>query len=88
MESDREKIADWNSTGHALSLDRRVHELVHVRASERPDAPAVVSVDRTLTYGELDRAADRVAAQLQRVGAGPDVVVGLYADRSPEMVVG
>ncbi|MFD0533561.1 condensation domain-containing protein [Actinomadura luteofluorescens] len=36
-----------------------------------PDAPAVVYGDLTLTYGELERRAERVAGELRRSGAAP-----------------
>src|SRR5205814_628292 len=40
-----------------------------------------------LTYGELDRRAGRLAAELRGQGVGPDVLVGLLVERSLDMVV-
>ncbi len=48
---------------------------------------AVAAGDRSLTYGALDRRAERLASALRAAGVGPEVLVGLCARRSPEMVV-
>jgi amino acid adenylation domain-containing protein len=47
----------------------------------------VIAGDRTLTYGDLDRAASAVADGLRHRGAGPETVIGLCIDRSPEMII-
>jgi surfactin family lipopeptide synthetase A len=64
-----------------------VHEAIVRRAADRPDAVAVVAPDATLTYGELAAASSRLACRLQSLGVGPDVIVGVLADRTAEMVV-
>ncbi|MEI5102639.1 amino acid adenylation domain-containing protein [Streptomyces sp. PmtG] len=61
--------------------------LVHERALLVPDRTAVVFGERRLSYGELDAAARRLAARLRERGAGPESVVGVCAERSPELVV-
>ena len=52
-------------------------ELIHAHASERPDAEAVIAGDVRLTYADLDRLGDRIAAQLQAKGleSGESVAV-------------
>ncbi|HSF42699.1 MAG TPA: non-ribosomal peptide synthase/polyketide synthase [Thermoanaerobaculia bacterium] len=79
--------ASWNDTGR-LSEPRLVHELFGEQAAQAPGAVAVVHGDRELSYGELDRQANRLAWHLRGLGVGPDIVVGLCAERSLEMVVG
>src|SRR5580658_7750846 len=64
-----------------------VHELVAQRAVENPNALAVASAQEELSYVELDRRANRLANYLRSVGVGRNMVVGLYLDRSPAMVV-
>jgi amino acid adenylation domain-containing protein len=61
--------------------------LVAQRAAENPNALAVSSRQEELSYAELDRRANRLANYLRSIGVERDVVVGLYLDRSPAMVV-
>ncbi|GAA4463388.1 non-ribosomal peptide synthetase [Phytohabitans houttuyneae] len=64
-----------------------IHDRVRQWAARRPDAVALVAHDYELTYGQLDAAADALAAQLRRHGAGPERAVGLSVPRSPGFVV-
>lgn len=66
---------------------RCVHELVAQRAAENPAALAVAGRQEELSYAELDRRANRLANYLHSMGVERGVVVGLYLDRSPAMVV-
>ncbi len=65
-----------------------VPDLVAARARKDPDALALMQESHPLTYGWLDRQANRVAAHLGTLGVGRDVVVGLCLPRSFEMVIG
>jgi amino acid adenylation domain-containing protein len=65
-----------------------VHARVATRAQERPGAIAVRRGEARLSYAELVAAARRLGGELRARGVGPDVVVGLCAERSLEMVVG
>src|SRR5260221_4810831 len=62
--------------------------LFAAQAARTPDATAVVFEDRTLSYAALDADANRLAQHLQSLGVGPDVLVGVCAERSVELVVG
>ncbi len=64
-----------------------VHEQIAARAAADPGAPAVVAPGRSLTYGELDSQADRLAHTLRGLGVGPEVIVALLTPRAPEAVV-
>ena len=48
---------------------------------------AVIGVDRQLTYAALDAAANRLAHHLISLRIGPESLVGIALERSPEMVV-
>jgi amino acid adenylation domain-containing protein/non-ribosomal peptide synthase protein (TIGR01720 family) len=49
---------------------------------------AVVSGVRKVSYGELNKRANRVARRLRDLGVGPERRVGLLVERGVEMVVG
>ena len=65
-----------------------IHELFEEQAERAPDVLAVVGLDGSLTYGELDRQANRLAHRLRTMGVGPEILVGLCVERSLEMLVG
>jgi amino acid adenylation domain-containing protein len=66
---------------HRELPDRRVHELIEERARRHPDAVAAVHGDRSLTYGELDARANRVARALLARGLRPEDVVAVVTER-------
>jgi amino acid adenylation domain-containing protein/thioester reductase-like protein len=69
--------------------DRRcIHHLFEARVAERPDAAALVMGEIRLSYAELNRRANRLAHYLRRRGVGPEVIVGIYAEKSIGAVVG
>ncbi|MDB4894665.1 MAG: amino acid adenylation domain protein, partial [Firmicutes bacterium] len=81
-------LVAWNETADSYPRDRCIAELVAEQARRTPAAVAVVSGEMRLTYGELDRQANQLAHYLRRLGVGPDVLVGICGERSPELVVG
>ncbi len=62
-------------------------DLVAGHAQRRPDAPAVVQGDLTLSYGGLVGRASALAASLRARGIAPDDLVGVCVDRRPDLVV-
>lgn len=72
------------------SYDRQpvlVPQLVAAQAEVGPGSVAVTQGPLSMTYSELEERANVVARLLQHLGASPDVVVALYLDRSPAMIV-
>ncbi|WP_326823015.1 amino acid adenylation domain-containing protein [Streptosporangium sp. NBC_01756] len=65
----------------------RLHELVRRSARRAPLAPAVVAADGTLSYGELDAEADRLARALAGLGVRRGDRVALWLDKSARAVV-
>lgn len=64
-----------------------IHHLFEEQARLRPHAAAVEADGLVLTYGELDRRAEGVARRLRAEGVGPETRVGVFAERSAELVV-
>jgi len=65
-----------------------VHELFEAQAAARPDAEAVRDAGgRRLTYGALNAQANQLARRLVAHGVDRGTRVGLYLDRSLELVV-
>jgi amino acid adenylation domain-containing protein len=84
----RQILVEWNQTAAEYPRNSCVHELFEAQAERTPQAIAVRFEDERLTYWELDRRANQLAHHLRQLGVGPDVLVGICAERSPEMVVG
>src|SRR5262249_1819323 len=79
-------LVTWNDTGEALADDTCLHQLFELQAARTPELPALLHGLDSLSYGELDRWADRLACHLRALGVGPDVPVGICLERRPEMV--
>jgi amino acid adenylation domain-containing protein len=64
-----------------------VHHLVEAHARRQPDASAVTCGTTSLSYAELDRAADRLAGTLEGIGLEPGQLVAVAMDRTIDVVV-
>jgi amino acid adenylation domain-containing protein len=87
--SERERhqiLYEWNDT-HVEFPDACVHELFEWQVARDPDAVAVVFKDRQLSYQQLNQCANQVAHSLRKRGVGPEVLVGVCLECSPEMVI-
>jgi amino acid adenylation domain-containing protein len=59
-----------------------------MQALKSPDTCALIYDDRTLTYAELNYRANQVASHLVETGVGPEITVGICAERSIEVIIG
>nr|QEO74483.1 condensation domain-containing protein [uncultured bacterium] len=84
----RQLLVEWNDTRRSYPKDRCVHELFEEQAAKRPGAVAVSDEKGEVTYGELNRRANRLARRLRALGVWPEELVGICAARSTEWVVG
>ncbi|MBA0050996.1 amino acid adenylation domain-containing protein [Streptomyces sp. AJS327] len=82
-----DQVRLWNETTTPYPRDSALHELFHQQARRTPAAPAVEHHGRTLSYGELDRRAARLAERLQAVGVRPGARVGISGGRCVESLV-
>jgi amino acid adenylation domain-containing protein/non-ribosomal peptide synthase protein (TIGR01720 family) len=86
--AERAQLADWNDTVRHQGPPRCLHELVAAQAALTPGVVAVACEGEELTYRQLDRRANALARRLRELGAGPDGLVGIAAERSLELMVG
>ncbi|HPL28580.1 MAG TPA: amino acid adenylation domain-containing protein, partial [Anaerolineae bacterium] len=91
----RQVLVQWNDTAAEYPRHACLHELYAAQAARTPDAVALVlpatdepaAARQTSTYAELERRANQLAHLLQARGVAPEGLVGLFCERSPEMVV-
>jgi amino acid adenylation domain-containing protein len=74
--------------GRVFPVTATLPRLFEAQARARPDAVALTCQGTDMSYGELDARANRVADHLRSLDVGPDVLVGLCAERSIDLVVG
>ena len=80
-------LADWNATAREYAEDCCIHELFEAQVERTPSAPAVVYRAQALSYRDLNRRANQLARRLQSLGVGPGKFVGIFLQRSLDLVV-
>jgi amino acid adenylation domain-containing protein len=80
-------VEAWNRTERPYPRGVGINELFEAQVRERPDAVALAWGGESLSYGELDARANRLANHLVRRGVGPDDRVGVLLERSAELIV-
>ncbi|GHG84274.1 non-ribosomal peptide synthetase [Comamonas sp. JC664] len=83
----REVVYDWNDT-HVPAQGACLHELFEAQAKRTPDAVAVTAPEAgSLTYAQLDARANQLAHHLRARGIGPELLVGVCLERTPDLLV-
>ncbi|HEY2392078.1 MAG TPA: amino acid adenylation domain-containing protein [Candidatus Angelobacter sp.] len=85
-EEQQRALVEWNQTDREFPRDSSITELFEQQAAQTPEQVAVAFRDARLTYAQLNRQANQLAHHLVELGAGPEQVVAIWLDRSPEMV--
>ena len=67
---------------------KSIHQLFEEQVEKTPDAVALVFENQQLTYQQLNSQANKLAHYLQFLGVKPEMLVGVYLERSLEMIVG
>lgn len=80
-------LGEWNDPLARHRNETTAHELFRMRAESAPDRTAIQYEDDHLTYGELERRANRLARHIRSYGMGPESPVGVCMERSPEMIL-
>ncbi len=78
----------WNETRTDYPRASSIQRLFEEQVLRAPNAAALLLGDAQLTYAELNARANRLAHRLQKLGVARDVPVGLWMERSFEMVIG
>ncbi|HEX4367543.1 MAG TPA: condensation domain-containing protein, partial [Rhodopila sp.] len=89
--AERERLeVTWNATATAYPRDTGIVALFREQARLRPDTLAVIAEGAgTLTYAELDRRSDALAARLATHGAvQPGDLIGIAAPRTLALITG
>jgi len=84
----RQLVVDWNQTAADYPRNLCVHQLFEAQAQKTPDAVAAAFEGDQLTYRELDRRTNQLANYLRSNGVKPGVMVGVFVERSLDMIIG
>ncbi|HYH79361.1 MAG TPA: amino acid adenylation domain-containing protein, partial [Longimicrobium sp.] len=88
-EAERGRVLQaWNATEREYPRGVCIHHLFEAQAARTPSAAAVELDGEVLSYAALESRANRVARRLRRMGVGPETVVGICVDRTPDLVAG
>ncbi|RMM03745.1 hypothetical protein APX70_08181, partial [Pseudomonas syringae pv. maculicola] len=80
--------AVWTQTVQRYPSEHCAHQRIEAQAARTPQAIALSLGAEQLSYQQLNSRANQLAHKLREQGVGPDVRVGLAAERSLEMIVG
>ena len=78
---------EWNATTDLTNKNATVVDLIQLQVASDPHAVAIAFEGRELTYQELSDRSDQLAQYLCSQDVGPDSLVGLCIERSPEVIV-
>jgi amino acid adenylation domain-containing protein len=78
---------EWSGTRTDYPRDATIHQIFEQQVAQTPEAVAVVFGETKMTYSELNRRANCLATRLRKLGVTNDVPVGVFMERSPEMVM-
>ncbi|HEU4631876.1 MAG TPA: amino acid adenylation domain-containing protein, partial [Gemmatimonadaceae bacterium] len=86
--AEREQLlVEMNRTGADYPDGASLHALFDRQVERTPDAVALAWGDERVTYRELAGRANRLAQHLRALGVRPETPVGIYLERSIELVV-
>ncbi|RKI64338.1 non-ribosomal peptide synthetase, partial [Corallococcus sp. AB049A] len=81
-------LVEWNPEVAQALREPSIPAMVEAQVRRTPDALAVITPERQLTYRELDAKANQLAHRLRGLGVGPEVRVGLCVERTEDLVIG
>ncbi|CCI06837.1 non-ribosomal peptide synthetase [Microcystis aeruginosa] len=81
-------LVEWNNTEADYPLDKSLHQLFEEQAAQNPQGIAVIFEGQKLTYQQLNNRGNQLAHCLRDKGVVPESLVGIFMERSLEMVIG
>jgi amino acid adenylation domain-containing protein len=87
-DSEQKELTTGAKEAVAFRKQRTLHGWFEQQAAKAPVAHAVTFDGKHFTYAELNRRANQLAHHLRGLGVKPGTLVGLFVERSFEMVVG
>lgn len=85
--AERQQLTAWSYRTEAFPATDSAYDLFAEMAQRYPEAAALVFGEQRLSYAEVARRVDSLAAQLLRMGAQPGQIIGLCTERCAEMIV-
>jgi amino acid adenylation domain-containing protein len=82
----RQQVFGWNDKARSFPDQRRLHDGFEAMVAARPDAVALVFDGQELSFREVEEGANRIANVILRHGVGAGERVGLYVERSFELI--
>ncbi len=80
-------LREWNATEKPVDLGLCFPQLFEAQVGRTPEAIALVFEGTEWSYAEVNRRANRLAHHLRNCGVGPDVVVPVFLERSPDLLI-
>ncbi|MEM9218552.1 MAG: amino acid adenylation domain-containing protein [Cyanobacteria bacterium P01_F01_bin.150] len=87
LQEQHQLIVEWNRTQVDYPEGQCLHHLFEAQVKRSLEAVAITFEGQQLTYQELNQRSNQLAAYLQTLGVKPNVLVGVFMERSLEMVI-
>ncbi|MEC2450454.1 amino acid adenylation domain-containing protein, partial [Bacillus cereus] len=80
-------LEEWNHTQFNYLAEGMIHTMFEEQVKKTPEAIAASYENEQITYKELEKRANQLAHYLQKHGVGPEFLVGVYMERSLQMMI-
>ncbi|PYV64568.1 MAG: non-ribosomal peptide synthetase, partial [Acidobacteria bacterium] len=85
--TEREQVlVGWNQTTLKPGEISSLHQFFEQQVLKTPQAPAIICGTQRLTYRELNDRANQIAHHLLNLGAGPEILVGVFLERTSNLL--
>jgi amino acid adenylation domain-containing protein len=81
-------LIEWNRKFAEYPQQYYLHELFEKQVERVPESTAVIFENKHLSYKQLNSRSNQIAYALNHIGIGPETLVGLYIERSFDLIAG